>query len=127
MLTQAGYLGLGISNPIGRLHIINDNAVGGGDDDYLIDEYTTTGAGDQSFYLRKGRGTATTPQNLQAGDLIGRYHFTSALPLPMTEKLNPDKQRYGACRLPIALREKGHVVRRQRLLTAMRRRNLRAL
>jgi hypothetical protein len=70
-LTTAGYLGIGTTNPAGRLHIVTDND-DAGNDYYFNDHGTTTTPG---FFLKKGEGTIASPQNLQAGDIISQFRF----------------------------------------------------
>lgn len=70
-LSTNGYLGIGSSNPAGRLHLVtdNDNVA----DKYFFDDYGLTVS--PAIYLRKIRGTVAAPQNLQSGDLISQFRF----------------------------------------------------
>lgn len=70
-LSTAGYLGIGTTNPAGRLHIVTDND-DAGNDYYFNDHGTTTTPG---FFLKKGEGTIASPLNLQAGDIISQFRF----------------------------------------------------
>jgi len=71
-LEANGFLGLGSSYPVGRLHVVNDGGGGGAADDYVFDEY---GSGDQAIYFRKAGGTAAAPTNTPYGELLGRVAF----------------------------------------------------
>ncbi len=66
-------VGIGTAAPISKLHIVSDNATGGGDDDYLLDAYGNTA--DPGVFMRKARGTVAAPQNVQNGDRIGIISF----------------------------------------------------
>lgn len=70
-LTTTGYLGIGTTNPAGRLHVVTDND-DVANDYYFNDHGTTTTPG---FFLKKGEGTIAAPTNLQAGDIIGQFRF----------------------------------------------------
>jgi len=69
-LTTAGYLGIGTSNPAGRLHVVTDNDDTGNDYYFMI---MVPLQHRDSF--EKGRGTIAAPQNLQAGDNISQFLF----------------------------------------------------
>jgi hypothetical protein len=70
-LNQSGYFGLNTTNPLGRLHIVNETDEFG--DDYIFDDY---GAGTtQGLYMTRARGTLASPANLQNGDYIGWIRF----------------------------------------------------
>lgn len=70
-LTTGGYLGLGTTAPIGRLHVVTQNSELG--DDYVFDDYGTST--NQGFYMTKSRGTFASPADLQSGDQIGCLRF----------------------------------------------------
>ncbi|MBC7848666.1 MAG: tail fiber domain-containing protein [Chitinophagaceae bacterium] len=70
-LTTTGFLGLGSTAPLGRLHVITENSEPG--DDYIFDDY---GAGtSQGFFMTKSRGTIASPLNLALNDPIGMIRF----------------------------------------------------
>ncbi len=70
-LNTSGFLGVGTTNPLGRLHFVNENNESG--NDYIFTDYG--GAITGGPLLRKSRGTEASPLNLQNGDLIGQYRF----------------------------------------------------
>jgi hypothetical protein len=70
-VTGAGYLGLGTSNPGGRLHVVS--SASGSDDDYLFDNYGANG--DPSIYFRRAAGTPAAPANLTGGEQLGGVAF----------------------------------------------------
>ena len=72
-VSSSGYIGINNSSPLARLHIINDNAIGAGDDDYIFDEYGSSG--DQTIYMRKSNGTLSSPSNLSSGNYMGGISF----------------------------------------------------
>ena len=69
-LSAIGFLGVGTTSPLGRLHIVTEND-DAGNDYYFQDHGTFT----QGIYVRKSRGTIVIPSDLQNGDLIGQYRF----------------------------------------------------
>ena len=73
-LSTVGYLGIGTTNPVGRLHIVNDNNESG--NDYLIEDYDNTASRTMGLEMRKSRGTVAAPANLQSGDNIGYFAFS---------------------------------------------------
>lgn len=72
-LTNAGYLGLGTTNPEGRIHSVTDND--DNDNDYYIQDHGTSIT--QGFFIRKSRGTVAIPADLQNGDLISQFRFSA--------------------------------------------------
>ncbi|HEX2534944.1 MAG TPA: tail fiber domain-containing protein [Chitinophagaceae bacterium] len=68
----AGYVGIGTTAPAGRFHVVSDNTEFG--NDYLFDDYSNSFT--QGLFLRRGRGTAAAPLNLQNGDLISYIRFS---------------------------------------------------
>ncbi len=73
-LSGSGYLGIGSTNPAGRLQLVTDNDDAG--NNYFFDDYGATVS--PGFYLRKIRGTVAAPQNLQSGDLIAQFRFAGS-------------------------------------------------
>ncbi len=71
-LTAGGFLGVGSTVPVGRLHFISQNDDNG--DNYIFNDYTTTTT--QAIFLRKSRGTIAAPQDLQLNDLISQLRFS---------------------------------------------------
>jgi hypothetical protein len=69
-----GYLGIGTTNPAGRLHIVNETSDAG--DDFVFDDYDATAGNAFGIFMRKSRGTIAAPANLQSGDMIGRLTFS---------------------------------------------------
>lgn len=70
-LNTSGYLGINITSPTARLHIVNETVETG--NDYMFDDY---GAGTtQGIYINKSRGTVASPADLQNGDAIGWLRF----------------------------------------------------
>lgn len=70
-LTTAGYLGIGTTTPLGRLHFVNETVETG--NDYIYDDY---GAGtSQGIYMTKSRGTVASPSDLVNGDALGWIRF----------------------------------------------------
>jgi len=70
-VSTGGYLGIGTPAPAGRLHLVTDNDDTG--NDYFFSDYGA--AISAGLFLRKIRGTAAAPQNLQSGDLIAQFRF----------------------------------------------------
>jgi hypothetical protein len=70
-LNTSGFLGLGTTNPLGRIHAVSESSESG--DDYIFDDYGTT---TQGIFIRKARGTVASPSNLQSGDLISYLRFS---------------------------------------------------
>lgn len=71
-VSASGFLGIGATSPMGRLHAQSENNDAG--NDYIFDDYgSTITAG---FFVRKHRGTIASPQNLQNGDLITQFRFS---------------------------------------------------
>ncbi len=71
-VSASGFLGLGATNPIGRLHAQSQNDDAG--NDYIFEDYgSTITAG---FFVRKHRGTVASPQNLQNGDMISQFRLS---------------------------------------------------
>lgn len=69
-ITNNGWMGLGTTTPLGRIHSQTDN-----DDnanDYIFTDHGTT---TPAIYLRKSRGTIVIPSDLQNGDLISQVRF----------------------------------------------------
>ncbi len=70
-LTTTGFLGVGITAPLGRLHLVTEASETG--NDYIFDDY---GAGtSQGFFMTKSRGTIASPTNLVVNDQIGHLRF----------------------------------------------------
>ncbi len=70
-LSTAGYLGIGTTVPIARIHAVNQGIELG--DDYLFDDY---GSGTtQGIYMSKSRGSIASPSDLVNGDQIGYFRF----------------------------------------------------
>lgn len=70
-LSTAGYLGVGTSSPLGRLHFVNQGIESG--DDYIFDDYGTGTT--QGIYMTKSRGSVVSPSDLANGDQIGSIRF----------------------------------------------------
>lgn len=70
-LSTNGYLGLGTTAPMGRLHTVSQNSELG--DDIIFDDFG--GSVTQGLYMTKSRGTLASPQDLQSGDQIGWLRF----------------------------------------------------
>jgi hypothetical protein len=71
-INTSGFLGVGTNNPLGRLHLSNDNSEFG--NDYIFDDY---GSGtSQGFFMRKARGTIASPTNVVSGDPLGMMRFS---------------------------------------------------
>ena len=70
-LTKTGYLGIGLINPTGKIHLITEGSDAG--DNYLFDDYGTSNT--QGFYLAKSRGSFASPTDLVNGDHIGFLKF----------------------------------------------------
>jgi Chaperone of endosialidase len=70
-LTAGGFLGIGSTAPVGRLHFISQNDDAG--DNYIFNDYTSTTT--QAIFLRKSRGTIAAPLDLQQNDLISQFRF----------------------------------------------------
>lgn len=71
-LATTGFLGVGTSTPVGRLHFVSQNDDAG--DDYIFADYTTTTT--PGIYVRKSRGTLSAAQDLQQGDAIAQLRFS---------------------------------------------------
>ena len=74
-LSVSGFLGLGTSNPEGRLHLVNENDETG--NDYIFTDYSNGLNLSQGLLLRKSRGLTSIPENLQNGDIIGQFGFAA--------------------------------------------------
>lgn len=66
--TTAGYVGVGTTAPLNRIHIVSANSDGLGDNDFLYDSYTGSSVFSTAFNIRHARGTLAAPQNLQVND-----------------------------------------------------------
>jgi hypothetical protein len=70
-LKTTGYLGLGTTAPSGRFHLVTQGSDAA--NNYYFDDY---GAGtSQGFYIRKARGTFSSPLDLALNDQIGYFRF----------------------------------------------------
>jgi hypothetical protein len=69
-VTGSGRVGIGTGSPGGRFHLVTTAS---GDDDYLLDQYGTTG--DQALYFRRIGGTPAAPTNLAGGEQLGGVGF----------------------------------------------------
>jgi hypothetical protein len=70
-LNTTGYLGIGITAPIARIHAVNQGVELG--DDYLFDDYGTGTT--QGIYMTKSRGSIASPSDLALNDQIGYFRF----------------------------------------------------
>jgi Chaperone of endosialidase len=70
-LKTTGYLGLGTTAPSGRFHLVTQGSDAA--NNYYFDDY---GSGTtQGFYIRKSRGTFSSPLDLAINDQIGFLRF----------------------------------------------------
>jgi len=78
-ITGNGYFGLGIypgTTPSSKFQIITDASTGGGEDDYLFDDYGSSAASlSNHILLRTSRGTIASPTPSVNGDPLGGITF----------------------------------------------------
>lgn len=72
-LTGDGYWGLGSTNPVARMHIINPSGWDSGND-FVFDDYSSGTTG-PAIYLRRARGSLAAPLSVVSGDTLGRLAF----------------------------------------------------
>ena len=70
-INTTGYLGIGTTAPIARIHAVNQGIELG--DDYLFDDYGTGTT--QGIYMTKSRGSIASPSDLAINDQIGYFRF----------------------------------------------------
>jgi hypothetical protein len=72
-ISTNNYLGIGTNNPLGKLHIVNDNS--GNGNDFIFDNYQSGTAITDGIFLRKAYGTTAAAQNMDSGNVIGQFRF----------------------------------------------------
>ncbi|MEL1243798.1 hypothetical protein AAEO56_05950 [Flavobacterium sp. DGU11] len=71
-ITEAGNVGIGTTDPISALEIVNNASGNDGKDDFVISTFGSTSPGMAMF---KSRGTKSSPANLVNGDSTGGISF----------------------------------------------------
>jgi hypothetical protein len=74
-LSTNGFLGIGTTAPVGRLHLVNDNNEEG--NDYIFADYMNGTTFTGGILVRKHRGVFGTGLNLVNGDTIGQLRFAA--------------------------------------------------
>ncbi|AWH86534.1 hypothetical protein HYN59_16105 [Flavobacterium album] len=70
-ITGSGNVGIGTTNPISVLEIVNDATGNEGKDDFVITSYGTN----PGIAMFRSRGTKSSPTNLAYGDSTGSFNF----------------------------------------------------
>jgi len=72
-LSTNNYLGIGTNNPLGKLHIVNDNS--GNGNDFIFDDYKGSATITGGILIRKAYGTTASALNMDSGSAIGQFRF----------------------------------------------------
>ncbi|MEG0926716.1 tail fiber domain-containing protein [Chryseobacterium sp.] len=75
-ITGNGFVGVGTSTPLSRLHIEGTDSDPGGasSNDLRLSSYKNVPDG-PTFFITSARGTVSSPSNLQTNDYVGRIRF----------------------------------------------------